>query len=232
MKKFLIFLIVICALFIICVYIFIPQKLEISKVEYINCNVNGAFRVLSNQPTWNKWWPDKDSINNSKPQTFLYKGFSYQLSEKYYHAIEVQMKTKFSTIDSRISLIKINLDSVVLIWRCQIPTSVNPVSRILKYREAENIRNNMADILSNLRYFLEDKENIYGINLHVVMSKDSTMVLTKSISSTYPTTTEIYHLIENLKKYIAGQGAKENNFPMLHVKMLSDSSYETMWQYR
>jgi hypothetical protein len=125
-------------------------------------------------------------------------------------------------------MIKLNIDSVVIIWNCVLPTGFNPVTRILKYNEAEHIKNNMSEILSSLRLFLDDKKNIYGINLHVIMSKDSTMVLTKRISSTYPGTKEIYDLIGSLKKYIASQKAKEENFPMLHVKKLEDATFETM----
>ncbi|MGN6531928.1 MAG: hypothetical protein ACTHK0_09270 [Ginsengibacter sp.] len=230
MKKLLIIFISICILLLAFVYIIIPSKLEISKVEYINCNVNGAFRVLSNEKTWYKWWP-KDSSSNKKTDTshlFFYKGYSYHLSEKFYNAIEVPIGDEHAKIESKINIIKLNIDSVVVIWKCQLPTGFNPVSRILKYNEAENLNNNMSEILARLRIFLENKKNIYGINLHVIMSKDSTMVLTKKISSTYPTTDEIYMLIGNLKKYIASQRAKENNFPMLHVKKLEDSTFEAM----
>jgi hypothetical protein len=231
MKKLLIVFVSVCILLLAAVYIFIPSKLEISKVEYINCNVNGAFRVLSNEKTWHKWWPEDSSSNkryNDSSRSFFYKGYNYHLSEKFYNAIAVPITQDGSTHESKIMIIKLNIDSVVVMWKCVLKTGFNPVTRILKFKEAENIKNNMSEILSSLRMFLDNKENIYGINLHVIMSKDSTMVLTKKISSTYPTTTEIYSLIGNLKKYIASQKAKENNFPMLHVKKLEDSTFETM----
>ncbi len=231
MKKLLIIFLSICILFTASVYIFIPSKLEISKVEYIKCNVNGAFRVLSNEKTWHKWWPEDSSVNkrtDTSSYLFFYKGYSYHLSEKLYNAINLPITHADDTIESKIIIIKLNIDSVVMRWDCVLKTGFNPVTRILKLNEAENIKNNMSEILSNLRIFLENRENIYGINLRVIMSKDSTMVLTKKISSTYPTTNEIYALIGNLKKYIASQNAKENNFPMLHVKKLEDSTFETM----
>jgi hypothetical protein len=231
MKKLLIIFLSICILFTASVYIFIPSKLEISKVEYIKCNVNGAFRVLSNEKTWHKWWPEDSSVNkrnDTSSRLFFYKGYSYHLSEKFYNAIDLPIIHADDTIESKIIIIKLNIDSVVMRWDCALKTGFNPVTRILKYNEAENIKNNMSEILSSLRIFLENKENIYGINLHVIMSKDSTMVLIKKISSTYPTTNEIYTLIGNLKKYIAAQKAKENNYPMVHVKKLEDSTFETM----
>ena len=230
MKKFLIIVLSVIVLLLICSYVFIPRQLEISKIGYAKCNINGAFRVLSDRTSWPKWWPGKDGLikNNSKGKIFFFKKTGYHLTEKYYNSIQVQIKTGYSTIQSKINLIKLDVDSVVLIWKCEIPTGINPVSRFLKYREAENIKNDMTVILDSLGTFLDDKINVYGINLHVVMSKDSTMVLTKSFTHHYPTTSEVYKLVENLKKYIAGQLAKENNFPMLHVKILPDSTFETM----
>lgn len=231
MKKLLFFLLSLFILGLASVYILIPTNLEISKVEYINCNVNGAFRVLSNENIWHKWWPADSSVNkrnDTSSHWFFYKGYNYHLSEKLYNAINLSITHHNDTIKSKIIIMKLNIDSVVVRWDCVLKTSFNPVSRILKLKEAEKIKKNMSEILSGLRIFLENKENIYGINLHVIMSKDSTMVLTKKISSAFPTTNEIYNLIRNLKKYIASQNAKEENFPMLHVKKLEDSTFETM----
>jgi hypothetical protein len=231
MKKFLIIVFSIIILLLACIYVFIPGKLEVSKLEYMKCNVNGAYRILSNENTWQKWWPEKDGFfkkDKSGKQSFFYRGFKYQLVEKYYNAVGVKIKSDKSTIDSKINVIKINIDSVVLMWKCEIKTGINPVSRFLKYREAKDIRQNMTVILGSLRSYLEDKKNIYGIDLQVIMSKDSTMVLITNVSKKYPTTSEIYELIGNLKKYIAEEKAKENNFPMLHVKKLPDSTFETM----
>jgi hypothetical protein len=187
---------------------------------------------LSNKNSWKKWWPQKASSSRtndtSRTQSFFYKGFNYQLSQKYYNAIEVKMQTKHSTIDSRIVLIKIKTDSVILDWKCSLPTGLNPISRILKFSEAEKIRSNMTDILDNLTSFLDDQKNIYGVKFNLVMSKDSTMVLIKKISNKYPSTEDIYQLVRKLKEYIASENGKENNYPMLHVKTLKDSVYETM----
>lgn len=232
MKKLLIIILSLVILLSASSYIFIPSTLQISKADYAQCNVYGADRVLNNKSTWVKWWPENSAAppnkDSSNTKSFFYNGFNYQLSQKYYNAIEVQMRTKHSIIDSRIALIKIKNDSVILDWHCKLPTSLNPVTRFLKYQEAEKIRKNMTGILSSLSSFLSDQKNIYGAVFNVVMSKDSTMVLTKKISKEYPSTADIYKLVGNLKKYIAGQGAKEENYPMLHVKTLSDSTFETM----
>jgi hypothetical protein len=231
MKNFLIVVISFCILILACVYIFIPKKLEISKVDYSFCNINGASRTIHNSHGWWKWWPGADSIrhnNQTDSVWYYYNGYTYHLNEKLYDAINIQIKNSETTIESNIQIFKLNFDSVALVWKCNLPTSMNPVTRILKYRQAKKIRDNMAIILSGLVSFLNNKENIYGINLHVVVSKDSTMVATKDVTANYPTTAEIYSLIGNLKSYIKSNGAKENNFPMLNVRKLENSEFETM----
>ncbi|MEO6906145.1 MAG: hypothetical protein ABI148_07275 [Ginsengibacter sp.] len=163
MKKFLIIVFSIIILLLACVYIFIPGKLEISKIEYIKCNEQEAYRALSNESMWQKWWPEKDGLikqNDAGEEVFFYKGYRFQLTGKSANSIEVKLRSDLSIMDSRIFVTKLNLDSLAITWKCQIPTSINPVSRLLKFREAKDIKNNMAEILSQLRSFLNKNSNI------------------------------------------------------------------------
>ncbi len=231
MKKILVFLFSLIILLSICSYIFIPQKLEIAKVAFANCNINGASRTIHNSHNWGKWWPDSDSLrHHTKTDSvwYYYNGYYYHLDEKLYDAIKIKIKNNEATIESAIHIFKLNIDSVAIEWKCSLSTGINPITRILKYRQAEKIRNNMTEILSGLVSFIEDKRNIYGFNFHVIISKDSTLVATTRITSNYPNTSDIYDLIGKLKKYIKSEGAEENNFPMLNVRKLENSEFKTM----
>lgn len=229
MRKFLVFLFAILALALLAVYIFIPGKLVILKTQYVNCNVNGAFRIISDQSSWIKWWPNKDSAQHDFSQNrFFYNGYSYDLTNRYYNSVEVFIRNKEDSIISRINLIKLNPDSVLLEWKCILNANLNPFTRISNYKKAENINRNTATILSHLRSFLEKKENIYGVNFHITMSNDSTMVAIKKLSKNYPSTSDIYALIGSLTNYIKAQGAKENNFPMLNIRKQRNKEFETM----
>jgi len=73
-----------------------------------------------------------------------------------YNSIRVNIQSDLSDYNSRIDLIKLNIDSVAIIWNCEIPTSINPVTRFLKYREAESLKRSMKDLLADLGKFLED----------------------------------------------------------------------------
>jgi hypothetical protein len=164
MKKFLIFLFSGIILLLVLIYALIPSSLEISKVDYLKCNISPAFRALSDTSTWQKWWPTKEGLirkTNTGEDDFFYRGFSFIMNEKLFNAIGVNISSDLSDYNSRVNLIQLNTDSVTILWKCEIATSINPVTRFLKYREAQSLKKSMSDILANLRTFLEGQKHIY-----------------------------------------------------------------------
>jgi hypothetical protein len=229
MKKLVAFIILVFVVGLACIYIFIPAKLEISKIEYVNCNANGATRILGDENTWIKWWPHLDSVQSHfVEKAFFYDRFRFQLLHKFYDGAAINISKGQSGVDSRITIISVNPDSVIVLWKCELAAASSPFKRVSNYNEAKRIRKNMGVVLASLRTFLENKDNIYGIHLHVTMSKDSTLVAIKNKSPNYPSTAEIYDLVGQLKSYISEQNAVENNFPMLNVKKTDDNEFETM----
>jgi hypothetical protein len=218
MKK---WLTVACVIFIILIagiYIFIPSILVVSKTELIQCNVNAAFRSIGEEANWQKWWRAGEE-----------SGYSHRISEKFYHEVEIPLEKGGLRIISRVNVLPLNnMDSVLLHWRGSFKTSLNPVKRIQQYRQAVIIAHTMTGVLSNLRNFLEKKENIYGIDPRDTMSKDSTLVAAKLVTTSYPGTTELYHLIKTIRDYIASQGANEIDYPMLNIKKIRDDQFEIM----
>jgi hypothetical protein len=105
---------------------------------------------------------------------------------------------------------------------------LNPVKRLLDYRQAIQIRNNLTDLLELLRTFLEKKENIYTINIEQTRVKDTLLVTTKHISSRHSSVPEVYGLIKNLRDYVNSQGAEETNYPMLNIMELDSNHFETL----
>ena len=226
MKKFWIFLVTFLVLILVYIYAFVPSKIEISKMEFVHCNVGGAFRVISNKDSWEKWWPkkmgDKKITNDSSKAGFFYNDYYFQLTGIYYNAVAISIKNKNSTVESRLTMIKVSSDSTVLMWKCELEAGSNPFKRILNYNHASKIHDDMNDILIALRSYLQVTENVYGIDLHITMSKDSTLVAIKKTIGHYPSTSEVYELINRLKNYIQLNKAAENNFPMLHVKKINE----------
>lgn len=167
-----------------------------------------------------------DSVANKTE--FEYGGYKYLINEYKYNAISIQTKDKNFSINSSIYFIQLNTDTVQVEWKYSLTAASGPFSRLRLYWVAKKIRHNLVSVMKSMKAFLEKQGNVYGVNFYETMSKDSTLVVTKGTYSSYPSTTEIYNLISQLKKYIAAQGAKENNFPMLNVKKLNESEFETM----
>lgn len=229
MKKFIVFVGCLCILLLFFIYIFIPAKLEVSKIEVVKCNINGAYRTLENERSWIKWWPEKDSLKSDFVENiFFYKGDTFRIANRFYNSFQIDVTSKNSSQKTNLNLIKINVDSTAVVWTTQLQAGVNPIKRVVNYNAAVKIRENMSRILSHLHLFLQDKENVYRFDFHRSMSKDSTLVAIKKTTSQIPSTAEIYELIANLKEYIIRNEAKENNFPMLNVRKISDTNFETM----
>jgi len=188
--------------------------------------------VLRDERSWKNWWPKKFADENEKAtnhdSSFFYNGYSYNLDEVFYNSVSVAVAKNNTLIHSRINLIKISLDSVVVIWKCELNAGSNPLKRILNYQRANQLGEDFSSILLSFKNYVEQPENIYGVEFNVIMSQDSTMVATKMFSKNYPNTADIYSMIGRLKNYISLENAKENNLPMLNVKRREDSTFETM----
>ncbi|MEP6950725.1 MAG: GyrI-like domain-containing protein [Ginsengibacter sp.] len=231
MKTLLISVTVICSLVLAGIYLFIPSKINFSKVAIIKTRINIANRFLLDESNWRKWFP-ADSPGNlptgNDKNTYRYKNYVYSVEKKMMNAASVSISNRQILLESLITMISMNGDSIAIEWKSNMPASSNPVERIRNYISARKLHNNMSDILTHLQTFLAKSENVYGIHLHEIISKDSTLVTTRDITTGYPSTTDIYNLIASLKKYISSKGAKENNFPMLSVKKVNDTTFETM----
>ena len=139
------------------------------------------------------------------------------------NALEVSISNNQTFLNSLISIISINGDSIAVEWKSEMPENSNPINRIKNYIKAKELHNDMADILKSLQAFLKEDENIYGLKITQMKVKDTILISTKHISSSYPSTLTIYSIIKDLRNYLAKQGAGETNYPMLNI--IEDSGY-------
>ena len=231
MKKLIIIVLAVFSLALIGIYFFIPAKIKFSNVIIIKTKANIANRFLINESEWGKWFPSAHSINlnnSSGNKGYHYKNHFYSLEKEMMNTAEISISDRQTFLKSLISIISITADSIAIEWKSEMPENSNPFIKLKNYLMATKLHNDMGYILKNLKSFLAKKENIYGANFHVVISKDSALIATKCVTNGYPSTFDIYNLITELKKYIVSHGAKENNFPMLHVKHVTDTIFETM----
>jgi len=231
MKKWLIGFLIVSVAILAAIYVFIPNKVEISKKVYITVPSDIAYRFVSDEGNWIRWWPgqsvDPSKADTNKPASFIYNRTNYAIIHKM-NVIQVLITHKKDRLNSTILIIPLKKDSSALHWKGVMETGSNPFEKIQRYRHAKNIKKNMGDIFKSLQSFLENKENLYTIPIQRTTVRDTLLVSIKVETNHYPSTTDIYNLIADLKQYISRQAAKETNYPMLHVLKTDSNRFQTM----
>jgi hypothetical protein len=75
----------------------------------------------------------------------------------------------------------------------------------------------MGDILAGLRNYLETDSLLYGFSIRTDRVQDTTVAETSRKFPGYPSTTDIYSLLQELKVFVGGYGGKIMNYPMMNV---------------
>ncbi|HLK30248.1 MAG TPA: hypothetical protein VKT28_16825 [Puia sp.] len=214
------------------IYILIPSRLTVSKTIKSSCNIEAADRFFSDTSKWIKWWPQNkqhpsgNSLNNN---SFAHDGCNYRIAKLLYNNVNLLIDCgDVDNIGSDIRIASLDQDSILIGWEFTVPTSKNPFKKIIQYQHAKHIEKSVNSILASFKSFIEDTKSVYGVDFHQTMSKDSTLVSMTSVSATYPTTQEIYKIIDTLKTYISSQGAKEINYPMLNVSKKNGTEFIIM----
>ena len=149
--------------------------------------------------------------------TLRFKGYDYTIEKALMNYVQISVSNGKTTLLTLITIVEINHDSVDVVWKGEGDAELNPVKRINLFLTKEDIQKDIADILLRLKMFLENKENVYGININQTRVTDTILITKKFISNAYPTTSEIYATIKDLRTYISREGARETNPPMLNI---------------
>src|SRR5678816_3697670 len=96
MKKGLIVLAILIAVFISCIYIFIPSDLAVSRIIPAKSTVGGSYRYLSQEQQWTKWWPDsaQRSKKHDNMHGFSYGDDSFLLARPLLNSVEILIRHK------------------------------------------------------------------------------------------------------------------------------------------
>ncbi len=211
-------------LVLICLYIFIPRHLYISSSIGIDCSAAGAERTLLSEKKWEQWWPG----TFEKPYFLLYKNDKYKIEEKFSDGVSMSMLTQSMNINSKINIVKLNVDSTKIEWNLAIDNGLNPFVRISNYLLAKKIKTNLDFLVGKFGSFLANRDNIYDISISKSLAPDSLLISTKTILNNYPSTSEVYDLIATLKKYATANNATVNGNPMMNVTLLDKQQFQLM----
>ena len=185
---------------------------------------------LHNPDKWHNWLQDSSEnrgkvLNN---ESFTYSDCNYNVMQPLANGADFSVENKELKLNTRLEALSLNPDSTLVTWKGGFIASNNPFKRINQYIQAINIRHNIQDVLDHLAEFASKPINVYGFNIERTSFNDTLLIASKQVI-TNPDLNTIYSIINGLKSYIAIQkGAKETDFPMLHLKQLDSSHYNIM----
>lgn len=230
MKKLLIAVLIIFLTCVAAVYVFIPQELKVSSITIIKANERPVYRSFIDENNWKKWWPGNHVNNAQENRNELYlNNDTYKTGSKLPFGIEVIISSKDTSMSSFMRLLPLSPDSMLLNWTATIRMTFNPMVRVKKYFEVKRIEKSMHQIAEQLKRFAEREKNLYGIDIKHTKVSDTIFVVKKIVQKEKPTITELYKNIHGLNNYIAANGAKATNYPMLHLNYNTNlKRYEVM----
>jgi hypothetical protein len=79
-----------------------------------------------------------------------------------------------------------------------------------------------------LASFLQNQENVYGMQIRREIVQDTLLVFKEQLNAVYPSTSEIYKIVNTLKDQIKKAGINETNPPMMNVIQLSSEKFRVM----
>ncbi len=232
MKKILLILVSLVLISTIAIYVFIPNQLTVSSALIVHATENGTQRFLLDETKWHTWWKDPNS-NTTKENitsngTFRKMGNAFSISEKFYKSAKINIEHNAEKYVSEIAIIPIQLDSTGIEWKFSFALPMNPIDRVSKYLDAKNTKKSMDEVLSMLQGFAGNTDNVYGIHIEKTSTNDTLLVSSKVIMNTYPTTKNIYDLINNIKGYLLQNNAKQTGSPIFNITVTEEKTFQLM----
>lgn len=229
MKKWIIVPTALIVLAILIVYAFLPKKINLAPTVHIKCTAEAAERYLADDSKWIRWWPTNESPDDpQRPGSFSFKDLTFEPRQKMFNAIGVRITDDALSINSTMIIVAKDHDSVLVQWNAEYNAGSNPFTRVQRNLEAGRLTDQMSDILTRLKQFLEKDENVYGIAVKKNIVTDTLLLAAKKVFASAPTTRNIYSLVNKLKEYIQQQGARETGYPMLNILKKDSAHFETM----
>jgi hypothetical protein len=201
----------------------LPSQIALSKTAEINRPYQVLERNIIDLNAWENWWPGKrmaDSI-------FEYKGKQLHIDAVLLNGFQAtavddrNVKYIFRALPLENKRVQINLTGIEAV-------SQGLLKKAKSYLHYFSYRNDINNWVDTVQDFFNDTRRVYGIDIKQTMVTDSVLVALKQNFPHNPSVKEVYDLIYELKDYIAKQGGKEDNFPMVNIFREADTSYLVM----
>ena len=212
------------------IYIFIPDQIIISTTEQVESSDRVISEYLNSNSKRQQWWPKISSRKSITPDITNpdLNGYEYQFKPGNSSSTNVLIIKKDLKINSVIFWQSLNRSTYKITWRTVLRASKNPIERLLQYQEARQVKQNMNLIFIDFLTFIAENKNVYQFNIERRMVKDTILATSSMLSASYPETTKIYNLIDEVRAYAVKHGSKPVNVPMLNVSRDPKGEYLTI----
>jgi hypothetical protein len=224
MKK---WIIIIC-LFLITItsilYFLVPANQNLGYQTIVNCTESGASRQILNKGSWQLWW-SAQKVNDT---LYTYQHYTYRIDKVLLNGIEVTLLNNKDSVKGFLQFQPYGTDSTQFQWTYKNNFSVNPLKRFDQYLQLKKSGKTVESLLGDIKKYFDNPENIYGLKITMQKVVESSLISLKNTFQHYPSTEEIYGMIQSVKEYIKKTGGEEAGYPMLHVEKEGAEIFETM----
>lgn len=205
-------------------YILIPSPIRIYSASNVNCAPAAAQRMLTEKERWQRWWPGKETATG----TFLFNGCSFRIDRMLFNGLSATVFKGEDSIRGELFLNAGDTGNVSMGWASEQNRSLNPVKRIWAAAKMNAIGKSIGLLLDSMKIRLEDPMVIYGFKPRMAKVTDEFMISVKETLNHYPTVSETYAVIGQIRGHISREGGTEKNPPMLNVTRIGDSLFQMM----
>ncbi len=223
MKKLLGLLVFIAILALGWVYFFVPSSVISSADIVMHAPTGRVSDLIAQQKQWARWWPTAPT-----PAGYTFNGNRYSVAISEGNVIQTETADKYATVSTgRMLLALKTMDSTAIEWTIENKLSSNPFKKLVQYYGSNTLDKDLQSILNSLKDFAQRQDNIYGMFIEHGHVTDTVLVATRKTFDHYPTTSEIYTMVDKLKAYIKAENASETNSPMFNAQN-NGTSYDVM----
>lgn len=205
-------------------YFFIPTTKTFNYQTTANVTPTAVTRKIIHKTEWHSWWPG-EKINDT---TYLFQHTIFRVDKILLDAIETTVFSNTDSIKGYLQFTGFGQDSTRFSWVSEYHFPANPIERVEEYFQLKKIDNQIKTLVDSIHSRFNEPLVIYGMNIKEQKVTDSTLISLKNTFSHYPSTSEIYSMVDSINSYITKNGGEVNNYPMLNVHQNGPSAFETM----
>lgn len=225
MKKWIIIVCLFLLVIATILYFLIPANKNTGYKVMVNCTESGASRKIINKENWQLWWPGQ-KINDT---LYTYQSRTYKIDKILLNGIQTTIFNNKDSVKAVLQVLFYGNDSTQFQWMFNnINYSANPLIRFKQYFAVRKCSKNIVLLLENMKKYFDNPENIYGLKITRQRVAEASMISLKDTFQQYPSTQEIYGMIQSVKGYIQKKGGEESGHPMLHVEKEGPAIFEVM----